>query len=115
MLHFLGNKIYDALSNVIQLYGRLIYPEDFPGTKVSGLARLDCIRFRNYALNEIDNLHFLRLGMNRTYDIHLTAVDEDDDAISCRLSRYVEAGPRITSHKIPHTSVISLAFVKVIS
>ena len=32
-------------------------------------------------------------------------MDEDDDAIHCRLSKYVEAGPKITSNPIPNTSV----------
>lgn len=43
--------------------------------------------------------------MNRTYAISLTAMDEDDDAINCRLSRYVEAGTLITSHKIRNANV----------
>ena len=46
-----------------------------------------------------------RLGVNRTYEISLTAMDEDDDAIHCRLSKYVEAGSAITTNPITNTSV----------
>ena len=46
-----------------------------------------------------------RLGVNRTYEISLTAMDEDDDAIHCRLSLFVEAGSALTSNPIPNTSV----------
>ncbi|XP_056020661.1 uncharacterized protein LOC125649402 [Ostrea edulis] len=48
---------------------------------------------------------FFKLGMNRTYNIHLTAIDEDDDAIYCRFSRYVEAGAAISFHTLPNTVV----------
>ena len=45
-----------------------------------------------------------RLGVNRTYEISLTAMDEDDDAIHCTHSIYVEAGSALTSNPIPNTS-----------
>ena len=43
---FLGNKIYENLSNVIHLSGRFVYPDDLLGTKVSGLTRLHCIHYQ---------------------------------------------------------------------
>lgn len=59
--------------------------------------------------------------MNKTYAISLTAMDEDDDAIKCRSSKYVEAGPDLTSHRFYKANVdavslqrssISESFVK---
>ncbi|XP_061173643.1 uncharacterized protein LOC133182814 [Saccostrea echinata] len=52
----------------------------------------------------VDRSHPL-LGMNRSYSIHLTAIDEDDDVIFCRFAKYVEAGPAITKRNIPNTVV----------
>eukprot|EP00105_Crassostrea_gigas_P024738 XP_011445097.2 PREDICTED: uncharacterized protein LOC105340624 [Crassostrea gigas] len=48
---------------------------------------------------------FFKLGMNKTYAISLTAMDEDDDAIKCRHSQWVEAGPRLTSHRFRNANV----------
>lgn len=48
--------------------------------------------------------------MNKTYAISLTAMDEDDDAIQCRSSQYVEAGPRLTSHKFRNADVDLVSF-----
>lgn len=57
-------------------------------------------------LNIKFNIFFLyRLGMNKTYAISLTAMDEDDDAIKCRSSQYVEAGPDLTSHRFHKANV----------
>lgn len=48
--------------------------------------------------------------MNKTYAISLTAMDEDDDAIKCRFSQYVEAGPRLTSHRFSSANVDKVSF-----
>lgn len=37
-------------------------------------------------------------------------MDEDDDAIKCRHSQWVEAGPRLTSHRFRNANVDAVSF-----
>lgn len=59
---------------------------------------------------EFNTFFQYRLGMNKTYAISLTAMDEDDDAIKCRHSQWVEAGSRLTSHKFWNANVDAVSF-----
>jgi hypothetical protein len=59
MLHYpddiSGNKLYENLSNVINLSGRFAYPDNFAGNQSVRITRLDCISiivpFRNSLAN----------------------------------------------------------------